>query len=235
MNAALPIARERSKYFVKSLFKTIQGEGLNAGRPAAFVRFAGCNIWTGNKRTRAKEADRGCCVAFCDTDFKEPSHGVLSSEELAEQIREMVHSECLDLVVFTGGEPLLQLDYHLLELVSSILGSRVSLAVETNGTMPIPPFEKLHVAVSPKPPTELHAGVSKAAHEWKLLLHKAWSGEEIAGFGSFRFGTRFFAQPVDGIPMATNLANFEKSRKSAAVLGIDLRLGVQAHKVWDIP
>ncbi len=130
-------------------FRTIQGEGLNAGRCALFVRFAGCNLWTGLDRTRDRDAERHDveCPRWCDTDFRPTQRPAL--HELVALIRD--HADA-GLVVFTGGEPLMQLD---LELVSTVKDAcpTLELAVETNGTRAFDPgVEALisHVCVSPK-------------------------------------------------------------------------------------
>src|SRR4029079_12833305 len=138
-------------YAVKEIFYTLQGEGANAGRPAVFCRFAGCNLWSGLERDRA----RATCN-FCDTDFV--GTDVLgggkfrTAELLADEIAthwgdERAHR----FVVLTGGEPLLQVDAPLTDALHA---RGVTIAVETNGTVPRP--EGLDwVCVSPKADTTL--------------------------------------------------------------------------------
>lgn len=138
-------------YAMAEVFKTLQGEGLNAGRSAVFVRFAGCNLWSGQAATRDKDAARSgaMCPLFCDTDFR--ARFKVTAEELVSQI---VHHMPTDVVVFTGGEPMLQLTAELLGKLRKAC-PLVDLCVETNGTLQ--PKEGVlelldHVCVSPKLP-----------------------------------------------------------------------------------
>jgi 7-carboxy-7-deazaguanine synthase len=142
-----------TKYAMAEVFKTLQGEGLHAGRSAVFVRFAGCNLWTGQDETRGRDADRhgAQCPRFCDTDFK--ARLSLTAPELVDMIVRFLPAS---MVVFTGGEPLLQLDRELLERVMHV-SPMLHLAVETNGTVtPKDGVKDLldHVCVSPKLPDE---------------------------------------------------------------------------------
>lgn len=126
---------------VKEMFRTLQGEGRWAGTPSVFVRLAGCNLWSGRDEDRERDVGRNgaMCPMFCDTDFVggEP----LEVEELATRIHELASSrsgQLIQHVVFTGGEPLLQLNRHprVLESVRRRFPfGRVRLAVETNGTV----------------------------------------------------------------------------------------------------
>ncbi len=134
-------------------FRTIQGEGIHAGRVALFIRFAGCNLWSGHDAHRARDAERNvvACPKFCDTDFlpklRLAEHELLSEAELARKAG-------VRLFVFTGGEPML----HLTE---SLLGGMpwrdATIAIETNGTIEVPSlFQEFisHICVSPKVPPE---------------------------------------------------------------------------------
>lgn len=120
-------------YRVKEVFATIQGEGRNAGTAAVFVRFAGCNLWNGQHEDRARDAERNeaKCPNWCDTDFV--GGDTNSAEELAARVSaaaELAGMGTPPLIVFTGGEPLLQLDVALLERFPDS-----QLAIETNGTV----------------------------------------------------------------------------------------------------
>ena len=134
-------------YNVKEIFYTLQGEGAHTGRPAVFCRFASCNLWTG----REAERSRAICK-FCDTDFV-GTDGIgggrfSSAQELAEAIArtwpEAGHADRM--VVCTGGEPLLQLDGHL---VDALHAEGFYVAIETNGTRAAPPGIDW-ICVSPK-------------------------------------------------------------------------------------
>src|SRR5262245_34380873 len=136
-------------YAVKEIYFTLQGEGANVGRPAVFCRFAGCNLWSGHERDRATAVCK-----FCDTDFvgiDGPGGGTFpTAEALAEAIAREWPGEGgrrpRPLVVFTGGEPLLQLDA---DVVSEMHAWGFEVAIETNGTRPAPGGVDW-VCVSPK-------------------------------------------------------------------------------------
>src|SRR5688572_25780590 len=124
-------------YAVKEIYYTLQGEGLNAGRPAVFLRFAGCNLWSGLEADR----DQGpSCSRWCDTDFvgtDGPGAGRFASpRELAAAVANCWPGAARPFVVCTGGEPLLQLDRPL---VDALHAAGFEIAVETNGTRPAPP------------------------------------------------------------------------------------------------
>src|SRR3954467_4248096 len=132
-------------YSVKEIFYTLQGEGANAGRPAVFCRFSGCNLWTGREADRAK-----AICTFCDTDFVGvgPDGGKFSTaDELAAAVASRWPGEAGDkLVVCTGGEPLLQLDAAA---IAAFHAHGFEIAVETNGTQ-VPPAGIDWICVSPK-------------------------------------------------------------------------------------
>src|SRR5947209_17269125 len=175
-------------YAVKEIFHTLQGEGFNAGRPAVFCRFAGCNLWSGREANRATAA-----CDFCDTDFvgtdgagggKFDSAAALADAVAAAWPAGRAHR----FVVITGGEPLLQLDAPLIDALHA---RGFEIAVETNGTLPAP--EGLDwICVSPKAaqPLALDHG-----DELKLVYPQPKAPPER--FESLRFG-HFFLQPMDG-------------------------------------
>jgi organic radical activating enzyme len=124
-------------YTVKGIFYTLQGEGMNAGKPAVFLRFAGCNLWSGREDDRASAVCR-----FCDTDFvgtnspgcgKFDSAAALANAALAQWSRQVTTHQ---FVVCNGGEPLLQLDTPLIEALHAL---SFRIPIETNGTLPPPP------------------------------------------------------------------------------------------------
>src|SRR5687767_10650567 len=151
-------------YAVKEIFLTLQGEGGQAGRPAVFCRFAGCNLWSGLERDRPKAV-----CTFCDTDFvgTDGTNGgrFATADSLASRIESQwrTSADSDRLVVLTGGEPLLQLDAAL---VDALHGRRFAIAVETNGTVDAP--DNLDwICVSPKAGAELRL---RAGNELKVVV-----------------------------------------------------------------
>ena len=119
-------------YRVKNIWKTLQGEGFFAGRPAVFCRMVGCNMWSGYEEDRARDADRhgADCPRWCDTDFRKEGSRDLSAEALTQEMCET--GEEINFCVLTGGEPLLQADAPL---IRALHGEGFQIAVETNGTV----------------------------------------------------------------------------------------------------
>ncbi len=120
------------KYKVKAIWRTLQGEGHYAGRPAIFIRFVGCNLWSGYEKDRPRDAERNdaSCPLWCDTDFTKEGSQVYTAEELISAI----HSESTEIkfCVITGGEPLLHIDSHLIKKMHE---HGLEIAIETNGTV----------------------------------------------------------------------------------------------------
>jgi 7-carboxy-7-deazaguanine synthase len=129
-------------YAVKEIFYTLQGEGAHTGRPAVFVRFAGCNLWNGREQDRAKAVCK-----FCDTDFVGGER--LSATQIADRAEGLFPSKRNRFVVFTGGEPALQIDGELLDAFRQ---RWFFTAIETNGTVPLEASPDW-ITVSPKTPT----------------------------------------------------------------------------------
>ena len=182
-------------YSVKEVFYTLQGEGANAGRPAVFCRFAGCNLWSG------REEDRSSAVCrFCDTDFvgTDGTGGgkFTTADALAQAIEaHWPHaSHARRLVVITGGEPLLQLDAPLVDALHQ-RGFRI--AVETNGTL-LPPPGIDWLCVSPKLGSAL---IVQTGQELKLVYPQ--EGGDPAQFEHLAF-ENFYLQPMDGPLQAQN-------------------------------
>jgi 7-carboxy-7-deazaguanine synthase len=212
------------KYAVKEIYYTLQGEGVNVGRPAVFLRFAGCNLWSG------READRTTAVCqFCDTDFvgtNGPGGGsFVTAEILAAAVASVWPSNgCRGvrrLVVCTGGEPLLQLDAALVEALHH---HGLEVAVETNGTQTPPPGLDW-ICVSPKAGAELKL---TSGHELKVVFPQA--GAEPTRYEDLAFD-HFLLQPMDGPDAARNTQ-----------LALDYcrahpkwRLSLQTHKLLRIP
>jgi 7-carboxy-7-deazaguanine synthase (Cx14CxxC type) len=205
-------------YSVKEIFYSLQGEGAQTGRPAIFCRFAGCNLWSG----REKDRDNAVC-RFCDTDFVgtdgEGGGRFATASMLATTIaaRWPGGDTGRPFVVLTGGEPLLQVDAHLLKELHAL---GFTVAVETNGTLPPPPGLDW-ICVSPKAgaPLRLMRG-----DELKLVFPQ--SGPEPDAFEHLQF-KHFFLQPMDGPERDRN------TRLAAAycLAHPRWRLSLQTHKL----
>jgi len=173
-------------YAIKEIYKTIQGEGAQSGRTAVFVRFSGCNLWTG----REKHRESAVCQ-FCDTDFVGTdglNGGSYSAKKLSEKI-ELTWGEAENrLIVFTGGEPMLQLDKILVKKCKKL---GFEIAIETNGTIAIE-FDIDWVCVSPKHGSEL---VVKEGNELKVVFPQL--GQNLDDFLDLSFD-HLFLQPMDG-------------------------------------
>lgn len=204
-------------YAVKECFLTLQGEGAQAGSRAVFLRFAGCNLWSGREQDRA-----GAQCNFCDTDFVgtdgQGGGKFRSADELAACVAELWgEGEEYRLVVITGGEPMLQLDDLLIEALHA-RGFRV--AVETNGTLPAAPGLDW-ICVSPKAGTDV---VQRRGDELKLVWPQP--GIDPAELEQWEF-EHFLVQPMD-------CAEADTALEAAIRLAMDRprwRLTLQAHKV----
>jgi 7-carboxy-7-deazaguanine synthase len=208
-------------YSVKEIFLTLQGEGGQAGRPAVFCRFAGCNLWSGREIDRAKAV-----CTFCDTDFvgmDGPGGGRFpDAEALADAISgAWTGGPDNRLVVCTGGEPLLQLDPPL---ISALHDRGFTIAVETNGTLAAPAGVDW-ICVSPKAQAPV---VQTAGQELKLVFPQA--GVDPQTFAGLDF-ERFYLQPMDG---PDRLANTEAAI-AYCLAHPQWRLSVQTHKYLGIP
>jgi 7-carboxy-7-deazaguanine synthase (Cx14CxxC type) len=204
-------------YVVKELFLTVQGEGANIGRVAVFIRFAGCNLWSG------READRAKAVCqFCDTDFV-GGERFASAADLADAAAAAWRAEGSvgRMAVLTGGEPLLQVDAAL---IAALKQRGFRIAVETNGTQPLPaPID--WVCVSPKAGAPLVLG---QADELKLVYPQA--GADPDQFENFTAGHHWLS-PMDGPDRRANT-------EAAAAYCLShprWRLAIQAHKSWGLP
>jgi 7-carboxy-7-deazaguanine synthase len=203
-------------YAVKELFATLQGEGAQAGRVAVFCRFAGCNLWSG------READRATAVCqFCDTEFVgtdgDGGGRFTSAAALAAAIeRTWPGGSARRFVVFTGGEPLLQLDAALL---AAVRACGFETAVETNGTV-LPPPGIDWICMSPKAnaPVKLRAG-----GELKLVYPQA--GVDPQSFLGLDF-QQFWLQPMDGPDRVANT----QAAIAYCLAHPEWRLSVQTHK-----
>lgn len=207
-------------YAVKELFYTLQGEGARTGRPAVFMRFAGCNLWSGLERDR----DTAICQ-FCDTKFvgtdgkgggKFETTGALATAAAA-----LWPGGGRPYVVCTGGEPLLQLDPRLIEALHA---HGFEVAVETNGTISAPAGLDW-ICVSPKAGAEL---VQRTGDELKLVYPQTDAPPET--FAGLDFD-HFFLQPMFG----PTLAFATRKAVDYCLANPQWRLSIQTHKALGIP
>jgi 7-carboxy-7-deazaguanine synthase len=203
-------------YSVKEMFLTLQGEGGQAGRAAVFCRFAGCNLWTGRE---AERADAVC--TFCDTDFVgvdgQGGGKFAGPEDLAQAIlAKWAGGERQRLVVFTGGEPLLQVDGPLINAMHDL---GFEIAVETNGTIAAPDGLDW-ICVSPKADAPL---AQLSGQELKLVYPQA--GVDPERFEDLDF-ERWFLQPMDGPAQIANT----QAAIAYCLTHPRWRLSVQTHK-----
>lgn len=228
-----------ARYSIKELFYTLQGEGANAGRPAVFCRFSGCNLWTGLETARSS-----ALCKFCDTDFvgtDGPGGGKFpTAESLADAAVATVEAHGPSkntvgthgpskndiiqqriLIVCTGGEPLLQLDQALVEAFHEV---GFEVAVETNGTLEPPPGIDW-ICVSPKAEAEL---VLTHGDELKLVYPQEGASPEAYAQMDFQ---HFFLQPMDGPALEANTA----AAVEYCLAHPQWRLSLQTHKLIGIP
>ena len=216
-------------YSVKEIFPTLQGEGAHAGRAAIFCRFTGCNLWSG------REEDRSTAICqFCDTDFIgvdgigggkfTTANALANAIEVAWQTT--AAGPHYRYVVFTGGEPLLQLDAALIEALHA---KQFEIAVETNGTLPVPAGIDW-VCVSPKAGTEL---VVKQADEIKLAIPQNGHTQLellLKRFEGMDYRHRFL-QPIDGLERDSNTSFAVQLCQKRPLW----RLSLQTHKYIGMP
>jgi len=200
-------------YTVKEIFLTLQGEGARTGRRAVFVRFTGCNLWSGREKDRAK-----AICTFCDTDFVGGTRYTL--EQLVAEVSELWDSVPAPYVVLTGGEPMLQVDA---QLVAALKAAGFEVAIETNGTLPVEPMIDW-ICVSPKAGTQI---VQRSGQELKLVYPQP--GAEPEQFAGWSFDN-FFLQPMDGDALDANTA----AAIERCIADGRWRLSVQTHKVLGI-
>lgn len=209
-------------YSVKEMFYTLQGEGSHAGRPAVFLRFSGCNLWSG------REQDRATAICqFCDTDFigtdGEGGGKFADAALLASAVAALWPdlAQGRPYVVCTGGEPLLQLDAPLIDALHA---QGFEIAVETNGTIAAPSGIDW-ICVSPKAGAEF---VQRSGHELKLVYPQPLAPPDM--FTSLDF-KGFFLQAMDGPEVKENTA----AAVAYCLAHPQWRLSLQTHKMLGIP
>ena len=206
-------------YAVKEIFLTLQGEGMQAGRRAVFLRLAGCNLWTGREQDRATAQ-----CTFCDTDFvgmDGENGGRYEAAALAGKVAALWESGERPLVVITGGEPMLQLDAALIDALHA---RGFEIAVETNGTLPAPAGLDW-ICVSPKAGTEV---VQRSGDELKLVWPQSGTDPEALLGWDFR---HFLIQPMD----CTDAADARQAAIDYVLAHPRWRLSLQTHKLLGLP
>ena len=204
-------------YAVKELFLTLQGEGVRSGRRAVFVRFAGCNLWSGREQDRASAVCR-----FCDTDFVgtdgDGGGKFPDAAALAAAVSDCWGAEAAErYVVLTGGEPMLQVDDAL---VDALHDAGFEIAIESNGTLAAHPGIDW-VCISPKAGSEV---VQRSGDELKLVWPQA--GTDVDALEEWEFAN-FLVQPMDS-------EAGEENTRAAIALVLERprwRLTLQSHKM----
>ena len=209
------------KYSVKEIYYTLQGEGYHTGRPAVFIRFSGCNLWTGHEKDRS-----GAICNWCDTDFV-GTNGTNGGKFSAEEITNIINSlwkgnvQTEPYVICTGGEPLLQMDESLIKAIHK---AGFEIGLETNGTM-IPPDGIDWICVSPKANADL---VLKNGNELKIVYPQCGMNPRMHEKLKF---DHFYIQPMDGIDQKINIKRSEKFVLDHP----KWKLSLQTHKILGIP
>jgi len=212
------LKKKDKKYSIKEIFYSIQGEGLHTGKPAIFIRFSGCNLWSG------LEKDRGNAICkFCDTDFKGvdgDNGGVYKAYELLDKIKGIKAASKCKFIVLTGGEPLLQLDE---DLIASFHENNYFLALETNGTLSA--IESIDwITVSPKIGSKF---IQKSGDELKIVYPQ--DNLDLSYFENLDFN-HFFLQPKEDNTTDDNV----KKTLDYCLNNPVWKLSLQIHKVIDI-
>ena len=209
------------KYKVREIYYTLQGEGFHTSRPAIFCRFVGCNLWSGKEKDRPTAACR-----FCDTNFlgiDGPNGGVYTGSELVQKIQSLWTLSQSPFVVFTGGEPLLQLDSALIKACKK---AGFFVAVETNGTKPLPDGIDW-VCVSPKPRSTI---VVNKASELKLVFPQLEPEMHPVHFEHFE-ADHHYLQPLDNEHLQENTELASEFCREYP----QWKLSLQTHKFLQLP
>lgn len=200
-------------YRINEIFYSIQGEGHWTGRPAVFVRFSGCNLWSGFESERQKSI-----CTFCDTDFNRFTE-YATTGEVVQAVTALLPDDAWDvrtpMVVMTGGEPMLQFDAPL---ARALLSVPMYVAIETNGTKPIP-FYVDWVCVSPKTPT-----IKTGGNELKLVYPQERIQPEMFNASQWEYA---WLSPMDGPSLNRNI----DEAYEYCLAHPEWRLNLQTHKV----
>ncbi len=211
------MSKKEKRYKIKEIFYSIQGEGYHSGKPAIFIRFSGCNLWSGLE----KERNKAICK-FCDTDFVGTNGingGVYTAKELSDKVQSITKANC-KFVVMTGGEPLLQLDQ---ELINTLHEKGYFLALETNGT--IKALKQIDwITVSPKTGAKF---IQTSGDELKIVYPQ--DKLNPADFEELDF-QHFYLQPKAEITPNNNT----KSALAYCMKNPKWKLSLQLHKILNI-
>ena len=207
------------KYRIKEIFFTQQGEGKNTGKDFIFVRFSGCNLWSGQEKHRAS-----AICKFCDTDFYGTdgiNGGKYQAKELIEKIKSLwISADSQIRVVLTGGEPLLQVDKVL---ISALKKENIYIAVETNGTLEAPDGIDW-ICMSPKANTEIKL---KKGSEVKVVYPQKNLNPDNFNVLDFK---NFYIQPMDSENYEDNVSQSVKY----CMQNPNWKLSLQTHKILGI-
>jgi len=250
------------KYAISEVFYTLQGEGSNAGTPAMFIRFAGCNLWRNTPETRADDAARNGadCPLWCDTDFQAREH--LTLEDLVSTVNHHFHGQTggrrLPLIVLTGGEPLLQFSEELYLALKQGTAAE-SISIETNGTRPLPESEillralrrrELQITCSPKVRPEklqlqylTELKVVFPDYDPDIYWHhfrKLYADRADMDSGNHFGDVRLFVQPKASVfpsDIGRSLIHAQTQSQAAAwvMRNPAWRLSLQTHKILGVP
>jgi 7-carboxy-7-deazaguanine synthase (Cx14CxxC type) len=207
------------KYRIKEIFFTQQGEGKNTGKDFIFVRFSGCNLWSGQEKHRAS-----AICKFCDTDFY-GTDGINGGKYLAKELIEKIKSLWISAdsqirVVLTGGEPLLQVDKGL---ISALKKENIYIAVETNGTLEAPDGIDW-ICMSPKANTEIKL---RKGSEVKVVYPQKNLNPDNFNVLDFK---NFYIQPMDSENYEDNVSQSVKY----CMQNPNWKLSLQTHKILGI-
>ena len=211
------MSKKEKRYKIKEIFYSIQGEGYHSGKPAIFIRFSGCNLWSGHE----KERNKAICK-FCDTDFVGTNGingGVYTAKGLSEKVQSITKANC-KFVVITGGEPLLQIDQ---ELINALHEKGYFIALETNGTKKV--LKQIDwVTVSPKAGAKF---IQTSGDELKIVYPQ--DKLNPADFEELDF-QHFYLQPKAEITPNNNT----KSALAYCMKNPKWKLSLQLHKILNI-
>lgn len=225
----VPPSDRSRKFRIVEMFRTLQGEGAHAGRAAVFVRFTACNLWTGHDEHRVRDSGRSgaLCPLWCDTDFRQ---GVTwTTEALVADVARLADPG-VDLIVLTGGEPLLQVTRELVDALHAAMPF-CTIAVETNGTIDTLGLGLDWVTLSPKVPADRLA--LQAANEIKVVF----PDYDPTDYERFPAQFRWIQPRANTSSVGVSLIAADATARAAAfcIQNPRWRLGMQSHKVWGLP